>query len=240
MVIKKSRSEFLAISVLLLIAVSSCTITRNYRNEAISKWEKEVLEFKKSDSLEHDPTNAILFTGSSSIRLWSTIKEDMAPYPVIQRGFGGSKFSDLSVYAKDIIYPHQFRALVIFEANDITGDKSDKTPDQVAKLFREIISTVRMKYAKEPIFVVEITPNSSRWASWTKIKRTNQLLRESCSDNANTWFIETSASYLNNSGEPRNELFRTDLLHQNRDGYSIWGALIRKKLDQVLVEIPKN
>ncbi len=234
------KNQLLPISVLLLFAASSCTINRHYRNEAVSKWEKDILEFKKSDSLEHDPVNALLFTGSSSIRLWSTIKEDVSPYPVIQRGFGGSKFSDLSVYAKDIIYPHQFRALVIFEANDITGDKSDKTPHQVARLFREIVKTVRMKYSKEPIFVVEITPTSSRWSSWTKIKQTNQLLRESCSDKANTWFIETSASYLNNAGKPRNELFGADLLHQNRDGYSVWGALIRKKLDQVLVQISKN
>ena len=49
-----------------------------------------------------------------------------------------------------------------------------------------------------------------------------------------TYFIETSAAYLDTKGEPRNELFIKDMLHQNREGYKIWGTLVRNKLDEVL------
>ena len=54
-------------------------------------WEKDIRKFEHLDSVETYPANAVLFAGSSSIRLWSTLAGDMAPYPVIQRGYGGCK-----------------------------------------------------------------------------------------------------------------------------------------------------
>jgi len=221
-------------SILLAGFLASCNVSRKYTAEATKNWEKDIVKFEQQDKSEKDPDNAIFFAGSSSIRLWSTLKEDVSPYPVIQRGFGGSKFSDLAVYAKRIVYPHQFKALVIFEANDITGSKTDKSPEDVVKLFRQIVRTVRKKYAEQPIFLLEITPTKSRWAVWPTVKKTNQMLKESCSKLHNTYFIETAAAYLNKEGEPKKELFIKDMLHQNHEGYIIWGDLVRKKLDEVL------
>jgi lysophospholipase L1-like esterase len=221
-------------SILLAGFLASCNVSRKYTAEATKNWEKDIAKFEQLDKSEKDPDNAIFFAGSSSIRLWSTLKEDVSPYPVILRGFGGSKFSDLAVYAKRIVYPHQFKALVIFEANDITGSKTDKSPEDVVKLFRQIVRTVRKKYAEQPIFLLEITPTKSRWAVWPTVKKTNQMLKESCSKLHNTYFIETAAAYLNKEGEPRKELFIKDMLHQNHEGYIIWGDLVRKKLDEVL------
>jgi hypothetical protein len=229
-----SSFRLLLSSILLAGFLASCNVSRKYTAEATKNWEKDILKFEQQDKSEKDPANAILFAGSSSIRLWSTLKEDVAPYPVIQRGFGGSKFSDMAVYAKRIIYPHQFKALVIFEANDITGSKTDKTPAEVVKLFRNIVKTVRKKYADQPIFLFEITPTKSRWAVWPTVKQTNQMLKETCSKLHNTYFIETASAYLNKDGEPRNELFIKDMLHQNHEGYIIWGDLAKKKLDEVL------
>lgn len=225
----------LFVSILLLAGfLVSCNVSRKYTKEASQKWEADIVKFEQLDQREKDPANAILFVGSSSIRLWSTLKEDVAPYPVIQRGFGGSKFSDLAVYVRRIVYPHQFRAIVIFEANDITGSAADKSPGEVVKLFRNIIRNVRQKYPDQPIFLVEITPTPSRWAVWPVVKQTNQMLKESCSKMHNTYFIETASAYLNEAGEPRKELFIKDILHQNRDGYIIWGKLISNKLDEIL------
>jgi len=228
----------LGLSLLMIGLLISCSITRKYTKDSTAKWGKDILNFEQQDKSEKDPENAILFAGSSSIRLWSTLKEDVAPYPVIQRGFGGSKFSDLAVFADRIIYPHQFRALVLFEANDITGSTADKTPAEVAKLLVDIVRTVRRKYADQPVFVLEITPTPSRWSVWPQIKQANKLLKKACSKLHNTYFIETSADYLNRSGEPRSELFIKDKLHQNHEGYLIWGDLVRKKLDEVLHQIP--
>ncbi len=109
------------------------------------------------------PADSILFMGSSSIRLWDTLARDMAPYPVIQRGYGGAKFQDLAVFAERIVDPHEFRAVVIFVANDIVGKDSDLKPEEVAALYKEVVATVREKDAESPVFLIAITPTKSRW-----------------------------------------------------------------------------
>ncbi len=227
-----TRQLFL-ITLLSAFLVTSCSVTKKYVQEA-SKWEKNILKFEELDKNEHYPKDAIIFTGSSSITIWSTIKEDMAPYPVIHRGFGGSKFSDLACYIDRIVYPHSFRALVIYAGNDITGGKADKTPEELAHLFKYIVKEVRKKNPDQPIFVIEISPTKSRWAAWPKIKEANSLLAKSCEKLHKVYFIPTSSYYLNEKGEPKTELFRPDMLHQNREGYIVWTKIIKAKLDEVL------
>jgi hypothetical protein len=198
------------------------------------KWEGEIAAFDKLNQTEKYPDNSILFLGSSSIRLWSTIKEELAPYPIIQRGFGGSNSPAVAYYTERIIYPHQFRAVAIFIANDITGSPSDLTPKESTATFRKIIKTIRAKYKKQPIFIIEITPSQSRWKKWALIQEDNALLKALCKKQKNLYFIETAQSFLNEKGEPRNELFRDDHLHLNREGYKIWGKLIKAELDKKL------
>jgi lysophospholipase L1-like esterase len=199
-----------------------------------NKYEKEIVDLEKRDKVEQYDANAILFVGSSSIRLWSTLKEDIAPYPFIQRGFGGSRTPDVVLYLKRLAYPHNFRAVVIFVANDLTGSPNDLKPKETLHNYKEMVKIIRAKYKKQPVFIIEITPSSSRWKSWSQILQTNALLKNYCVKRKNLYFIETAQSYLNDKGEPRDELFRDDHLHLNRDGYRIWGRLVKSKLDEVL------
>ncbi len=230
------RFLFSRISVLLVILLLSCSISNAQKPKFTidGRYEKEIAAFEQLDKTEKYANDAILFVGSSSIRLWSTLKEDVAPYNVIQRGFGGSKSPEVSYYLKRIAYPHNFSAVVIFVANDLTGSSVDLTPNETLYTFKEIVKTIRAKYKKQPVFIIEITPCQSRWKSWSLIQQTNALLKNYCQKGKNLHFIETAQSYLNEKGEPRNELFREDFLHLNRDGYKIWGALVKNKLDEVL------
>jgi hypothetical protein len=89
---------------LVLLTFIACSPARKYRQlPDVLAWENNIRHLEQLDSSEIHPANAILFTGSSSIRLWSTLAHDMAPYPVIQRGYGGAKLSDFAVYAERIV-----------------------------------------------------------------------------------------------------------------------------------------
>jgi hypothetical protein len=213
----------------------SCSAVSTYKDDPeVLKWENDIKEFEKRDKAEADPQNAILFTGSSSIRLWDGIREDMKPYPVIQRGYGGAKFSDFAVYCNRIIYPHQFKALAIFIANDITGDEKDKEPREVLNLYKYVVSEVRSKYQTEPIFFIQITPTPSRWKVWDKISEVNGMIKKYSDEKEGLYFIETADQFFGTDGKPRSELFRDDQLHLNEDGYKIWSTAIRSKMDEVL------
>lgn len=225
------RYYFLVAAIVFLCQCSSPL--KKYELTAL-QYEKEIQQFEKLDSTETYPANSILFMGSSSIRLWNTIRQDMAPYPVIQRGFGGSNMADVAFYTKRIVYPHQFRAAVIFVANDITGGLADKDPEEVASLFAYVHKTIRQKFPGKPIYFIEITPTNSRWKVWPKIQQANSLVKKFCARKSKTYFIETAQLYLGVDGKPKSELFREDQLHQTTEGYKLWTQAIKAKLDATL------
>lgn len=221
--------------ILLSILMLSCSSLRMYRDlPEVKAWESEIVKFEQLDISKSYPSNAVLFAGSSSIRLWSTIGKDMLPYNVIQRGYGGARLSDFAVYADRIVYPHDCSAIVLFIANDISGDQNDKSPEQVAQLFRKTLFIIRRKFPRTPVFWIGITPTSARWHVWPDIKKTNEMIRKICENHHHTYYIHTEQAFLNASGLPRNELFASDKLHLNENGYALWAEIIKKELNRVL------
>lgn len=221
--------------VLLLPAILSCSPVRHYAGlPAVKAWEPDIAQFDRLSASEEYAPDAVIFAGSSSIRMWSTLAEDMKPYNVIQRGYGGARMSDFAVYAERIFAPLPGRALVLFVANDIVGGDDDNTPEIVSRLFRDIVRSFRKSHPKAPVFWVAITPTSSRWHAWPEVSRANGLIREVCARGDNLYYIDTAPAFLNEEGRPRDELFLADRLHLNREGYLVWTGIIRGELDRVL------
>jgi lysophospholipase L1-like esterase len=217
--------------IIFLLAFFLLPLTLNSQvSPSILNWEKDIRTLEKLDSLETDPANAILFAGSSSIRLWDSIQSDMAPWPVIRRGYGGARLSDFEYYAKRILYPHQPRAIAIFIANDITGSANDKSPAEVAALFKNLLDIIREKFPQSPVFWIQVTPTPSRWNSWQKIQEANRLIGEECQKDKACWIIRTDKYFLGPDGTPRKELFVGDQLHLSREGYRLWAAIIKETL----------
>ena len=198
---------------------------------ALERWGKDIAALEARDAQERHPEDSILFVGSSSIRLWETIEEDMAPYHPIRRGYGGARFSDAAVFAQRLIAPHRFRALVVFVANDVTGGDGDAAPDQVAGWFGHIVNVARAVEPEALVFCIEITPTRARWAAWPGIREVNRALARECAARPGVFFIPTAHAYLGADGQPRLDLFVDDRLHLNALGYRIWSAIITSHLD---------
>lgn len=189
----------------------------------------DILNEKES----YDP-NAILFTGSSTIRLWSSIEEDMTPYNVIQRGFGGAKIEDLAWYFKRVVYPHQFSAIAIFAGtNNITGTTGDAPVDSILHYTRIINRLIRKKNPDVPIFWISITPVNSRIKVLDKVHEMNQAWEKEFSGKKNIWFINTEDAFLRDH-KPMEELFISDQLHLNREGYRYWSKIVKTAIAQHL------
>jgi len=200
-------------------------------------WEQVMQQFEELDRTNSYPHESIFFTGSSSIRLWETIEEDMHPYPVIQRGFGGSRMTDLLNHADRYISGHTFSAMVLFVANDIVGDpdRMDNTPKEVRELFERFITEkVRSYNANAPIFILAVTPTHSRWQVWDQSRSANHQLSALADELDNVIFIHTEDLFLGEDGMPIDELFVSDRLHLSTKGYALWTKRLRSYLDPVV------
>lgn len=203
-------------------------------SEGILRYEKDILEFEKLDKTEIYSPNAILFTGSSYIRLWKTIKQDLAPNEIIHRGFGGSNVSEMAYYISRITHPHPCKAIFFYTgSNDITGGKNDKSPTQVLETFKYVVKIVRQKQPNTPIYWIQISPNERRWAVWDKISEANELLKNYCKTTPNLHYVETASKLLDKNGNYQTELYRDDKLHFNEKGYQIWTEVISDAIKSI-------
>lgn len=207
----------------------------------IAKWEEAIGKLEQRNQTEVAVDGGVVYYGSSSIRRWDTVSEDMAPWPAIQRGYGGAKLPDILHYAPRVIGPHlgksncrRSKAIVLFVANDISGKKTDASPEEAADRFSKLLSWIRQQDATIPVFWIEVTPSNSRWKVWPKIEEATKRIRETIDSDANAHLISTAGAFLGLDGRPRRELFVKDQLHLSVDGYKQWAVLIKAQLHSKL------
>lgn len=226
----RNKALLLCIVWLLLI---SCSPLKDY-NVKDRKWAfPEIEAFERLDKTQSYAEDAILFIGSSSIRLWNTLEEDMKPFPVIKRGYGGAHFRDIIFYTDRILANHNPEIIVCFVANDINGVPEDESPKKVLRLIKYFIRQVREKYPSTPIVFIEITPTPSRWKQWNAIEKVNRLVEELCARKEGLYFVSTASAFLAEDNKPNDSLFISDRLHLNSKGYTVWNRLIKKELKRI-------
>ena len=201
--------------------------------EYVFRWDKDINAFDSANAVEKYNKDAILFTGSSYIRLWENIRTDLEYKDIIHRGYGGSNLSEMAYYVKRIIYPHQPKAIFMYVGNDIVGSEKDKAPDQVLELFKYVVKVIREKYPNVPITWLEISPCERRWIVWDQVQEANRLIREYAKDMKGIYTISSADKFLGADGKPITSLYRDDKLHYNIEGYKIWGKNIKQQVKEI-------
>jgi lysophospholipase L1-like esterase len=187
----------------------------------------EIAAFEKWDRQNAVPKDAILFVGSSSIRLWQTA-EAFPDLPVINRGFGGSVIAHVNRYADRIVVKYKPRVIVFYAGdNDIASGKS---PQRVFDDFKQFVDLVSPKLPKTHIIFLSIKPSPSRAKFWPKVQQANALIKDFIKTNPQLEYIDIATPMLANDGKPRPELFLDDALHLNATGYEVWNKILGPKL----------
>ena len=218
-----------AIGLLFLMAVVVCRAEEAARRQyGPPGFEEAIQEFERQDRLRFPPPGGIVIIGSSHIRLWTTLHEDLAPLTLIQRGFGGSTFNDALHYAERIVIPYQPRAVVIYSGNN---DQRQVDPETVRDACKAFVETVRAQLPKTRIYVMSIPPATGRqWSGrdapgWIARETTNRLIRAYCEAAGLTW-INITDPMFGPDGEPRPELFGSDDIHLSSTGYRLWRDIL--------------
>ena len=228
--IPETRRAFLLHSLVALAAVllvSGCRTSQTVGLpplDAARPFAKEINAFTASDATNPPARDGILFIGSSSIRLWKTLAQDLPDLPVLNRGFGGSQIIDSVNYADRIVFPYRPRHIVIYAGgNDINAKK---TPEQVFADFRAFVAKVHAQLPRARISYISIAPNPARWAQIEKIRAANQLVADFCKGNPRLTFINVFPHMLGEDGQPKPDIYVEDRLHMNEKGYAIWKQVV--------------
>ena len=197
-----------------------------------TRWESEIRKFEEQDRLQAPPHDAVLFVGSSSIRLWDT-SQSFPDWRTINRGFGGSQIHEVTHFVDRIVLPYRPRLIVFYAGdNDIAAGAE---PETVWKRFRAFVEKVRAADLQSPIIFIGIKPSVARWKLIDKIRAANQKIREWTKGESEqgVHFLDVEKPMLDEQGFPRGDLLREDGLHLNQRGYAIWNDLLRQKVAEI-------
>lgn len=189
-------------------------------------WEDRIAAFEAQQAHKQ----ALLFTGSSSIRFWSSLQTDMWPAAVNQRGFGGAKIYDMVHYADRLVDVPSPDAVIVFAGtNDIHPD-AIKPSAEISADWLEFVRRVRQIHSTVPIYYIAITPSIMRWQVWPQAQETNEMIAAAMAEDSLLRFIDTGPELLDESGMPDPELYIFDGLHLSSEGYERWTKAIRGRL----------
>jgi lysophospholipase L1-like esterase len=190
------------------------------------RFEKEVNDLVKGTSMV-SKKKLILFTGSSSIRMWKDLEEDFPKHNVLNHGFGGSDMADLLYYAKPLIINYQPSRIFIYEGdNDISAGKS---PEEILANAEKLLTLLRVQLpSKVKIIFISAKPSVARWHLKGKYEEFNLQLKQWTTRKENVLYADVWTPMLDANGEVFKDIFLGDNLHMNRKGYDIWKGVIEK------------
>lgn len=195
----------------------------------VHKFEKEILAYEAAAKTNPPPSGAIVFTGASGIRRWSTLAQDFPGLPVVNRGFGGSEISDSIHYAGRIVIPYRPRTIVLQAGgNDL---KNGKTPEQVFADFQTWVKQVRAALPEVKIVFLNIGPSPARWEQREQQQQANHLILAFSATEKNLAYVDLWPSSIGADGLPRPELYVEDRLHPSAEAYQIRARLLRPLLE---------
>jgi len=209
-------------AVILLFCVFNLNAQDPYR------FKSQIDELDQTEYQFDSGKKLILFTGSSSVRMWKDVADYFPEYNVINNGFGGSHLSDLIYYYDQLIPKYNPDYLFIYEGdNDIA---SDKKPRKILKEAKLLVARIQKDLPQTKVVLISAKPSIARWQYSKKYNRLNKKLERLCRKNDNMEFADVWSAMLNENGQVFTDVFLDDNLHMNSKGYDIWGEVIGKFL----------
>lgn len=192
---------------------------------ALEWYEDEVRQIEQLHEQAPPQPGSVVFYGSSSLRLWTTLSDDMAPWPVINRAFGGSTLAACVHFFDRLVLPCAPGAIVLYAGDNDLGD--GRLPDDVVRSLRAMLTRIDTSLGPVPVAYVSIKPSLTRWGLRERIQRVNAEARLMMEQRPSSYYVDVYTPMLDANGRPRAELFDTDGLHLSSAGYRLWRTVLR-------------
>jgi lysophospholipase L1-like esterase len=180
------------------------------------------------DTLWDASKETIVFTGSSSVRIWHDLQKRFPKHQIINSGFGGSQASDLLAYTNELILRYTPKKVFIYEGdNDIAAGKK---PNEIIKDIQAIISKIRAQNSAVKVVLIAAKPSIARWNLKRDYKKLNRKFKNLSRIDADLLYVDVWKPMLKKR-KVIEDLFIEDGLHMNAKGYDIWYDAIKPFLE---------
>ncbi|RNA63806.1 G-D-S-L family lipolytic protein [Chryseobacterium nematophagum] len=203
------------------------TITFFFSQEKKPAFWDDIQNFKKIDQQNTPPKNAILLIGSSSFTKWTDVSQYFPGKTIINRGFGGSRLTDLNYYAKDLLEPYQPKQIIIYCGENDFADTPLLSYKELVNRYKIFYKKIRERFPSIEIDYISIKYSPSRKELWPQMKMANKKILQFMKKEKNAEFIDITPSMQDQNGNVRTDLFLEDKLHLTPEGYQLWAIVMK-------------
>jgi lysophospholipase L1-like esterase len=197
-------------------------------------YESEVAALERRHARSEAPRAPVLFYGSSSIRAWETLADDVGDSRAVNLGFGGSTLEACTHYFERLVVPLHPSSLVVYAGENDLGD--GRRPSEVMQSFRALLAKVVRDLGTAPFGFIAIKPSPARAPLIGRMREVNEAIRHEIAPFPHVYFVDVFEPMLSAHGRPRPELFLDDGLHLSRAGYELWTAVLRPFRHRIFTE----
>lgn len=235
---RKNTYDHAGLALLFVLLLGAASTASAQTVTACCDW--EIRAFESQDSKFPSPQGAVEVVGSSTIRLWGGVRNDLAPLEVIPRGFGGSSADDLDYYLERIVLKYAPRAVAIYEGDTDTGN--GQTAESVAARLQQIVARIRAQLPETRVYIISVKPSPYRWARWPVARQLNQIMQVYCASGVECTYIDVASALLDENGQLVPAYYAADRVHLSPAGYEVWAGVIRPVLmagEAASIELPQ-
>jgi lysophospholipase L1-like esterase len=183
------------------------------------RFENEMEAIRQIVTEYEEDREVVVFTGSSSIRMWKNVQSYFPEVAVINTGFGGSHMSDLLYYLDDAVIRFNPEQVFIYEGDNDVASNID--PEEILATAETIVDKLKEALPGVQIAFISAKPSIARWNLKNAYEELNNQLEIFCRDQGLT-YVNIWNGMLSHSGVPKQDIFLDDGLHMNKKGYNLW------------------
>ena len=183
------------------------------------------LESERSKITDQPDT---LFYGSSTIRLWAGLGDDLKDFKPANLGFGGSTLAACDWFFDRVMKGYQPKRLVVYAGDNDLGD--GRHPEEIFIFFQQLVVRAQKRFGDMPCYFISLKPSISRWNQADQFRFTNMLIKNEIGNDPNWRYIDLFDQLLDSSGHPKKEYYSDDGLHLSPAGYAVWAAIVKQQL----------
>jgi lysophospholipase L1-like esterase len=216
--------QYFLLAVILLIVIILVYIKANSHKDNPAFFRFFINGYRNLDKKSGIKTCENVFTGSSVMKFWESLESDLQPNIVINRAIPGTKINEISFYVDDLVNKYNPKKVFLYAgSNDIQGDKP-KTADQVLDGFINFVNKVKRENEGVKIYYISIivSPAKTRMRNRKEIEDANNKIMNFCQSNEGLAFIDLTKDFLDDRGNPKEDLFKQDKIHLQTEAYGIW------------------
>jgi len=188
-------------------------------------WYEEDIKQLEKRALPQGYVPETIFYGSSSIRMWAGLYNDLKELKPLNLGFGGSTLEACVWFFDRVMMPYHPKRLIVYAGDNDLGD--GRNPEQVLTYFKQLAALVQQRFGDIPCYFISLKPSIARYLIIDKFKYANSLIENEILKTQNNWqFIDVFKYMIDEMGHPKKEYYQADGLHLTPAGYELWKQVI--------------